>query len=297
MLPDVSTPATMGRVSGIGIGVGYIGSFIAVGVGALLLDEQGHDTVFKAIAVLFLLFAIPTFLWVRERPRPRGEGRAPSLAASGRRLIESWRRTRGYRGVTRFLVGRFLYTDAVNTLIGGFLTIYVEEELGFTSSEVQALLAIAIAAAMVGGFGGGWIVDRIGPRKLLHGVLYAWMVAMALGVVSGAAGSKALAWPLGAVGGLALGATWASDRVYMQRISPPRYLGEFYGLYATVGRFATILGPLTWGLIVAVLGLPRELALGVLILFLVAARFVLEGVDDRTRHWDDSDSIAGVGGA
>ena len=98
-----------------------------------------------------------------------------------------------------------------------------------------------------------------------------------------------LAWPLGALGGMALGALWASDRVYMARISPPRHLGEFYGLYATVGRFASILGPLLWGLIVTVIGLPREVAMGALMVFLITGRVVLGGVDDRPREWGPAD--------
>jgi MFS-type transporter involved in bile tolerance (Atg22 family) len=75
----------------------------------------------------------------------------------------------------------------------------------------------------------------------------------------------------------------------MQRISPPRYLGEFYGLYATVGRFATILGPLMWGVIVTIIGLPREVAMAALLGFIVLSRYVLEGVDDRPRHWRSTD--------
>ena len=186
-------------------------------------------------------------------------------------------------------MGRFLYTDAVNTLIGGFLTIYVIEELGFSDSQVQGLLGVAIVGAIVGGIGGGRLVDGRGPRWMLHRVLWTWMVAISLGIAAGAAGISSLVWVLGVLGGLALGATWAADRVYMQRISPPRYLGEFYGLYATVGRFATILGPLLWGVIVTILGLPRELALGALLLFILAARIVLQGVDDSVRDWDVAD--------
>ncbi|WKZ82528.1 MAG: MFS transporter [Acidimicrobiia bacterium] len=292
LLPEVSTPANVGLVSGFGIAVGYLGSFIAVGVGALLLDSHGPATVFRVIAVLFLVFAIPTFLWVRERPRVAEAGPPPGIGSSVRRLAASWRRARLHRGVARFLVGRFFYTDAVNTLIGGFLTIYAKEELGFTSGELQALLTVAITTAILGGAVGGRYVDRFGPRRLLHGVLYAWMVAMSMGVAAGAAGIKALAWPLGALGGAALGATWAADRVYMQRISPPRHLGEFYGLYATVGRFATFLGPLVWGLIVTAAGLPREVALGALIGFLVVARLILQGVDDSPRQWSASDLVA-----
>lgn len=292
LLPDVSTPQTIGLVSGAGIAVGYIGSFVAVAIGALFLDVHGHAFVFKAIAVSFLVFAIPTFLFVKERPRGRQAGRPATFTSSARRLVASWRKTRAYPGVTRFLVGRFFYTDAVNTLIGGYLTIYAKEELGFTSGDLQALLTVAISAAIIGGFFGGRFVDRFGPRLLLHGVLYCWMVAMAIGVLAGAAGTKALAWPLGGLGGLALGATWAADRVYMQRISPPRYLGEFYGLYATVGRFATLLGPLMWGIVVTVLGLPREVALGALIGFIVVGRWVLQRVDDSPREWAPSDVTA-----
>lgn len=305
LLPDVSTPENVGTVSGVGIGVGYLGSFVAVLLGAVLLtrrvhvgsfllagevsDVTGFPGVFKAIAGLFLLFAIPTFLFVQERPRSRQAGPAPALRASLRRLVEAWRRATGYPGVARFLVGRFLYTDAVNTLIGGFLTIFVIEELDFTPAQVQGLLAVAIVGAIAGGVGGGRLVDRLGPRRLLHGVLTAWMVAIALGVVAGIVDIGPLAWGLGGLGGLALGATWAADRVYMQRISPPRHLGEFYGLYATVGRFATILGPLLWGLIVTVIGLPREAALVVLIGFIGAGRLVLQGVDDHPRDWAPED--------
>lgn len=292
MLPDVSTPENIGRVSGMGIAVGYLGSVVAWLIGVLLLDEHGHPVVFRTIAVAFLIFALPTFTLVRERPRPRQPGPAPAISESLRRVAAAWRRARGYRGVVRFLVGRFLYTDAVNTLIGGFLTIYVIEEVGFSDRQVQDLLIIAIAGALLGGLIGGRIVDRVGPRRLLHGVLHLWMLAMTLGIIAGGLGSQAIAWPLGALGGLALGATWAADRVYMQRISPPRHLGEFYGLYAVVGRFATILGPLIWGLQVALLGWPREVPLATLMLFLVAARFVLQGVDDGERAWGPQDLTA-----
>jgi len=286
LLPEVSTPENRGVISGIGVAVGYVGSFIAVGVGLLFLDSLGHSGVFKIIAVLFLAFATPTFLFVEERPRAPQPGPPPSIGASVQRLVEAWQRTRRYEGVTRFLVGRFFYADAINTLIGGFLTIFVIEELDFTDTEVQALLAIAIVGAMAGGWLGGQFVDGIGPRRVLHAAVATWMGAIALGIVAAETDAVWLAWVLGAVGGLALGATWAADRVYMARISPPDQLGEFYGLYATVGRFATILGPLLWGVIVTVLGLPRSVAMGALIVFLVISRLILSGVDDRERAWD-----------
>jgi UMF1 family MFS transporter len=285
MLLDVSTPQTRGRVSGMGVAVGYIGSFVAVGVGLLFLERFGFSGVFKIIAFLFLLFALPAFLFVEERPKRRQQGPAPSLGSSARRLVEAWQRTRDYEGVTRFLVGRFFYTDAVNTLIAGFLTIFVIEELGFSDTQVQLLLGMAIVGAMLGASRGGRLVDTFGPRRLLHRAVDTWIMAIGLGIVAAEADLEWLAWILGAIGGLALGATWTADRVYMARISPPERLGEFYGLYATVGRFATILGPLVWGLLVTVFGLARSWAMGVLIAFLVVSRLILRGVDDRVRTW------------
>ncbi len=281
LLPDVSTEENRGYVSGVGVAVGYLGSFVALGVGVVVLDRYGHAAVFRSLALLFLLFALPAFFLVRERPRPRRVGAPPALAQSLRGLVAAWRRARGYPGVARFLVGRFLYTDAINTLIGGFLTIFVVEELDFSDGEVQALLGGAIAAAVVGGYAGGRLIDRVGPRRVLHAALAVWIAGITVLVAAAVAGIEELAWLLGIGGGAALGATWASDRTYMARLSPPEHLGEFYGLYATVGRFATVLGPLTWGLLVTVAGLPRTVALGALLVFLVAGRVVLAGVDDR----------------
>jgi len=128
LLPDVSTEENRGRISGWGVGIGYVGSIIAVAAGGLLLDSGGYPAVFRAIAVLFLIFSLPAFLFIRERPRPVYTGQPTRFVASIAHLAESWRRAHSYRGVVRFLVGRFLYTDAINTLIGGFLTIFVINE-------------------------------------------------------------------------------------------------------------------------------------------------------------------------
>jgi UMF1 family MFS transporter len=295
LLPDVSSEQDRGRISGWGVGIGYVGSIIAVAAGSVLLDAYGYPTVFHAIALLFLLFALPAFFFIEERPRRTAPGPVPSPTRSLGRLVLAWQRAATYDGIVPFLIGRFLYTDAINTLIGGFLAIFVIEELDFSDNEVQALLAIAIAAAVVGGIGAGRLTDRIGPRRVLNGALYVWMVTMAGGIVAAASGQAAVAWAIGPIGGLALGATWASDRVYMARISPPRYLGEFYGLYATVGRFATVAGPLIWGIIVNRLDLPRTVAMAALLAFVIAGRLVLNRVNDDVRTWDASDAAQPAG--
>jgi UMF1 family MFS transporter len=284
LLPFVSTERNRGLVSGLGVGVGYLGSFIGLGIGAVTLSAWGYLGTFRSLAAGFLLFSLPIFLLVRETASPR-PGPPPPVRTVASDLVAAWGRARRHPGVVRFLTARFLYTDAINTLLGGFLTIFLQTELGFAIDESRTLLAIAIVGAMIGGFAGGAAIRRFGPRRVLGLMLALWVVAIACGVLAAVAGTPQVAWAIGPLGGIALGGTWAADRVVMTRISPPRHLGEFYGLYATVGRFATIVGPAVWAVIVDGLHLGREVAVAALGLFVAAGWTVLRGVDDSVRTW------------
>lgn len=293
LLVDVSTERNRGTISGWGVGVGYFGSVIGLGLGYLALDvfDWGYTGAFRLFAVGFLIFALPAFFFVHERPG-HDDSVPPTLGEIAARLARSWRRAGTYDGVVPFLVGRFFYTDAINTLIGGFLAIYVIDELGLDRSFFMTLLAVAIGGAILGGIGSGPIIERLGPLRVLRVVLVMWIVAIGFGISASVTGVTGLAWVIGPVGGLALGATWSADRVVMVRVSPPRHLGEFYGLYATVGRFATIAGPLVWALVVDLAGLPRSFAMGALGLFIVVGWAVLGKVDDRVRQWSADDRLA-----
>ena len=285
LLPDVSTPDTRGHVSGLGVAIGYVGSFIGLGIGSVVLGVGGgYPTIFRSLALGFAVFSLPAFFLIRSAPRPRPAGDPPRLRRIVGDLLRSWRATREHPHLTRFLVGRFCYTETVNTLIGGFLAIYATEEAGLSTSQVTVLLGASIMASMAGGLLGGRLATRLGAGRGVRLILKLWMVTIALGVAAGMWGLTALMWVAGLSGGLSLGGLWATDRVLMTALSPPDRLGEFYGLYAMVGRFAAVLGPLLWALIVDVLGWSRHAAMLSLIAVTGIALWIVRGIDPGSTY-------------
>jgi UMF1 family MFS transporter len=170
LLPEVSTDENRGRVGGLGVGVGYAGSLIAFAVGTLILfgiqqpTPDDYANVFRALALVFLLFAIPAFLFVRERPRV-----APALAwrivpEAFRQVGATARRARRYRGLGPFLLGRFFYADAANTLIFA-VVLYAEGSLRLSKTESLIVIVLSILSAIPAGIAWGRVVDRLGPRR------------------------------------------------------------------------------------------------------------------------------------
>jgi MFS transporter, UMF1 family len=311
LLPEVSTEANRGRVGGLGIGLGYTGSFIGLltarwilgDVDAVPADEQiaRYGNVFRVTAVLFLLFAIPCFVFVRERMRAGRRFGLASFGAAGRQVLQTARSVRRFPGLARFLIGRVFYTDAVNTVIT-FMGIYVTREVGFTTAQAILVMLVATGFAVPGGYAWGYVVDRIGPKRTLDYVLGLWVVVFSWAALVGFLDLPAASfWPVPVMAGLALGGTWASDRPYMLRLTPPDRIGEFYGLYNMVGRFSAVTGPFTWAFIAERievagigfgLGLGRPAAVATLMLEIVIGYLILRKVSDSPRAWTSDASVA-----
>jgi MFS transporter, UMF1 family len=253
-LTIVSRPESRGRLSGIGVGVGYMGTIFAAVTLILLGITDSPDPIFFIAGVLFAVFAVPIFLAVRERPH---EHRHPGTALGDARtsvgqLRETIARARLVPGLPRFLIGRFFYSDAVNTLIV-VMSVVAVKAVGLTQGQWLILSVILTVVAILASFGWGFAVDRLGPKRTLVTVLGSWVVGLLLGVVAlGLAGSTtgmALFMVAGAIIGSGLGGVQVADRVFMIRLSPPGRLGEFFGLYGLVGKGSQVVGQLLYGLI------------------------------------------------
>ena len=284
LLVSVSNEENRGKISGLGVAFGYTGSLIGFGV-ATLLQNMGYSyiEIFKSVAILFLLFSLPAFFFIEEKITTDKKIKI-NILNSLSIVINSWKHSRQYKGLTRFLIGRFFYADAINTLISGLLAVYLVEEVGLTPADSQSILALAIVVSIIGGYIFGKAADLYGPRKLILISITCWMISLSLAIIATEFNQLWLIYVTGVLGGFNIGGIFAVDRVFMTRLSPEKHLGEFYGLYSTVGRFATILGPILWGLIVNSLGLGRNVAMGSLILLLAISYYIIHGVSDNVRN-------------
>ena len=247
-LKTVSYPATRGRLSGIGTAIGYCGT-IFVGLLILLLDIPVEDR-FRLTAVLFLVFAIPIFVVVREPPAPDDSPlRASDVVASFGQLRRSIEHARAVPGLGRFLVGRFFYSDAVNTVIV-VMSVVTTETLGVSDAAANAILLGLTIVAIAMSFVWGWLSDGLGPKRTLLIVLASWAVGLMIGGIAIGLGPAGLPPFLvaGAILGSGLGGVTVADRVLMIRLSPPERIGEFFGLYGLVGKGSQVIGTLLYGL-------------------------------------------------
>jgi MFS transporter, UMF1 family len=301
MLPEVSNESNRGRIGGIGVGIGYLGSYIAVGA-SLYFGTGDKPFLFVLTALLFLLFSLPCILFVKERgnPDPRPIDLEMIRKSTGE-TIRALKDSSRFPGLGRFLIGRVFYTDPINTVLTvmSLFTVNVAIASGLDKEagekKAQLILMFAITLAILGGFFWGWLTDKIGPKKTLNMVLCLWLGNFILGFCIGVFKlPMAAMYVLAGIAGFALGGVWSADRPYMLRLTPPDRIGEFYGLYGMVGRFSAITGPGIWALstwfCIHVMNLDPLAGQGISMLFLLAMMIVgfviLQKVDDKPRDWE-----------
>jgi UMF1 family MFS transporter len=240
-LPDIAPPEKRGWVSGLGFGVGYLGSALGL-LMVLPFAETRTGLVWPAVAAFFLIFSIPAFLYL---PRDRGgQMSVPQAAAWGvtnfREIVrEVWR----LKELRNFLIAFFFYIDGVLTIIVSAGTV-ATDTFGFTGTQTIVLFLVVQISALVGAFALAKPTDTHGPKKVLNGVLVLWIVA------SGSAffiQDPRVFWGMAVVVGLGLGAVQSASRSFMTSLIPEGKEAEMFGFYALCGKSSSVLGPLLFG--------------------------------------------------
>jgi len=287
LLPDVARPETRGRLSGVGVALGYLGTIVSGLLFQLTTDADGDSTAasFLLIGSLFAVFAVPIFLRVQERS-PRGQQfRMIDAVRSWSQLQATIGHARQTPGLLRFIVGRFFYSDPVNTAIV-VMSAFATQAIGFTASEALRILLLLTVVAVIASFGWGWLTDRIGPKRTLLWVLASWTGGLLLlGLVLDTIPFLIA----GAVLGSGLGGVAVTDRLLLLRLAPPDQVGEMLGLYGLAGKFSAVIGPIAYGSIVGLLLEPLgkvayQIAILSLLVLMVIGFAIVRRVPEGTAH-------------
>ena len=284
-LPAIASPARIGRVSGYGWGVGYVGGLVCLVVALVAFVQPetpwfgiGKAEIFNIratnllVAVWFAIFSLPLFLFVRERPVP---GVRFDLAGTLRELKDTVRHVRRYGEIVKYLIAHLVYNDGLVTVFA-FGAIYAAGTFGMSFSEVILFGIVLNVVAGLGALGFGFVDDRIGGKKTVMITLVALSVATLIGVL---APTKTWLWVAGVLIGAFGGPNQAASRSLMGRFSPQRHQTEFFGFYALSGKVTSFMGPIALGTVAQLAGTQRA-GIATVIAFFVVGGVLLAWVNE-----------------
>ena len=289
MLTELVPADQRGRLSGLGTAVGYVGSIAGVLLvapfvtGGLGIPAGGRSATFAPTALLFLMWALPLFLFCRDPlALPRTERPRVPLRDIAHELAAAFREARRHPGLLRFVAASYFYQDALGTAIS-FMALYAVVVLGLPAGGEIKLFVTLTIPAIVGAWTAGRAADRLGPRRTLRLVLLGWVAGLAAIAL---APNLSSFWFGGFVVGFSFGGIWSAERPLLLTLVPPGEAGRFFGLLALSARAAAIAGPLLWAAIVDGLSAPLgrntayRLAVASLALMMGVALWLLRGVPD-----------------
>jgi UMF1 family MFS transporter len=307
LLPTLVPPERMGRLSGFGWGMGYVGGLIALfavliasrpellgiatppGEAMFGLDRASHELerlTGPASALWLAIFVIPMFAFTPDTARTGLRPLAAARIGIGR-LVETLRRLRRYRNQLLYLLAFMVYNDGLAAVIA-FGGVYAAGTFGWTTTELGIFGIVLTVFATGGCFAGGWLDDRIGSRRTVQiaivGTIFATLGIMSVGhadiffgvavaphesgdALFSSAGEKVFL-AFALLLGICMGPMQAASRTMIGRLAPPGMVTEFYGLFALSGRATTFMAPFLIGVFTQISASQRA-ALVVVLVFLV----------------------------
>jgi UMF1 family MFS transporter len=284
-LPELARSNALGKVSGWGWSLGYIGGLISLGLSLAYVtwaQEQGEAAQhFVPVTMLitagfFALSSIPTFLFLKERAVPQLHLAGHTVVSEAfSRLGETIHRVRDYRDLVRFLVCIVFYQAGIQTVIT-LAAIYAQQVMSFNTSDTMFLVLVVNITASVGAFAFGSIQDRIGHIPTIALTLVGWMVMILLAWM---AESRTMFWLAANVAGLCLGASQSAGRALVGYFSPDARHAEFFGLWGLAVKLSSILGPVTYGLVSWISRGDHRLAMLITGVYFVIGLLILLNID------------------
>ncbi|MDP1653079.1 MAG: MFS transporter [Rhodocyclaceae bacterium] len=291
-LPELARKESLGRVSGWGWGLGYLGGLATLAACLAYIgwaQGQGHtaaDFVPVCLLITAALFAVasaPTFLLLRERASPvSGE----DVPGAYRRVRDTLRHASQYRDMRRFMLCILFYQAGIQTVIT-LAAIYAQQAMGFSTQETIMLIFVVNITAALGAFFFGHLQDRLGHIRAIALTLAGWIV---MTLVAWSAQTPGMFWLAANIAGLCLGASQSAGRALVGLLAPAHRHGEFFGLWGLAVKLSSILGPLTYGVVTWITAGDHRLAMLATGGYFAIGLVILAGVDvERGRRAASAD--------
>ncbi len=290
-LRDIASPDEMGRVSGWGWGTGYLGGGLLLLFNLLMLQKPQwlgfptgtlnvHHT-FLTVSFWWALFSIPLLVNLHEHGEPLEKlNLSEQVRQTFRRLGSSFHQIRNYRQLWRFLIAYLFFNDGIETVIL-MAAIFGDQVLGMSQSLLIGYFLLIQFTAFLGSLLFGRISSLLGNKSSLMVTLVIWCGVVLAAYFIGWSGHPIEEYfVLGVVAGMVMGASQSLARALQGTFTPVGHEAEFFGFFAVSGRFASILGPLTYGAVVAITGSLRQAILSLVVFFLLGIG-LLAWVDER----------------
>lgn len=266
----IAPAGKIGFVSGLGRMFGYSGAILALYLMKPQVLKGGYQATFVPTGLLFLLFALPCMLLIKDKnPRydiPLGSFLTlPKLSQVLGSLRSTLSGSLKSPELSNFAKSSFFGLCAVNVVLL-FMSIYGTVVFKLDEARLVNLIAVATVFAMAGSFFSGMLSDYLGYKRSLCGVFMLWCLCFWFGAF---AKSSGMYWVIGALAGAALGSVWVVSRAMVVRLVPGEKAGEMFGVFNLISYFSAVSGALFWGISLYALSFLGELRYRVILLSLI----------------------------
>jgi len=284
-LPELTNQNNIGRLSGYGWSIGFLG-----GLSALLLcliyvswaktdGQVATDYVpitMIIVAIFFSIASIPTMLWLKERGNRTTHSTTP-IRNSFACVFHTIKTLHHYPDLRNFMFALISFHAGIYIVIV-LAAVYATQVMGFDTQQNIILISVVNITAAIGAFGFGHLQDKLGSIKTLLFTLLLWCIAI---VTAWASHDITTFWLAANLIGVSLGASQSASRALIGLFSPPGRYGEFFGLWGMCVKLAAIIGPLSYGVINWLTdGNHRDSILTTLVFFIIGI-IILLTIDEK----------------
>jgi MFS transporter, UMF1 family len=252
MLADVADDRHLARISGIGTAIGYIGTLIGILYVGQFAEKNNYGPVFVPVALLFLGFSLPLFLFVREQPGLHSVSFVDGLRNSWEAFFVTMTKVFRRREILLFFIALLIGMEATHTVIM-FMSIYAIEVVGISEvkriflgvpvNDVNIFYFMIVCFAFFGALIVGHLGDKWGHWRMLLVVMGIWVLGLVVGTVNT---SKEVFYVVGALIAVGLGGIWTVSRSFLMAVCHPEEKSQMFALFGLVNKGAAIFGPLIW---------------------------------------------------